>query len=244
MTEGRRPRRLPRPRPLPPQPPRPPHAYPFIPIKVIDARGTQRTARHPLPKRGPPAGRLDQDRPRGSGVVYKVDFVNFEPYDATAHVTLGCSPNQPAAAVQSDPAKVNEFIQAQQQSFQKAEAYSKTIIGLGYVGLFAIWSFVKDHLSHRAVLLTAMLTGFSLIVFIAWEIWLMIWRTRLQDRFNLAIKDRPADTAKAINDFVEQMRNDEIRGTRVWKYIQIFTVIPGFAAALILMYNVLAELWP
>ena len=179
----------------------------------------------------------------GRRVDYRVDFVKFEPYDF-AHVTLGCSPNQPTAAVQSDPAKIDEVIQAQRQSFQKAEAYSKTIIGVGYVGLFAIWSFVKDHLSHRAVLWTALLAGFSLIVFIVWEIWLMIWRTRLQDRFNLAIKDRPADPTKAINDYVEQMRNDEIRGARVWKVILILTVVPGFAAAFILICNVFAELWP
>jgi hypothetical protein len=228
----------------PPQPPRPPHAYPFIPIKVIDAREPNAPLAtlflNAVPR---PGDRIMIDL-AGRRVIYKVDFVSFEPYDATAHVTLGCSPNQPTAAVQSDPAKVNEFIQAQQQSFQKAEAYSKTIIGLGYVGLFAISSFVKDHLSHRAVLWTAMLAGFSLIVFIAWEIWLMIWRTRLQDRFNRAIRDRPADPAKAINDYVEQMRNDEIRGTRVWRVIQILTVFPGFAAAFILMCNVLAELWP
>ena len=34
----------------------------------------------------------------GRRVGYKVDFVNFEPYDAVAHVTLGCSPNQPLTA--------------------------------------------------------------------------------------------------------------------------------------------------
>jgi hypothetical protein len=228
--------------PPPPQPP-PVRAFPFIPVKAVDGRWP-----HPLLDSFslntiPRPGDLITIALAGRRVDCRVDFVKFEPYDF-AHVTLGCSPNQPTAAVQSDPAKVSEFIQAQQQSFQKAEAYSKTIIGLGYVGLFAIWSFVKDHLSHRAVLWTALLAGFSLIVFIAWEIWLMIWRTRLQDRFNRAIKNHPADPTKAINDYVEQMRNDEIRGTRVWLVIQILTVIPGFAAALVLMYNVLAELWP
>jgi hypothetical protein len=218
-------------------------AVPLIPVKVVDARTPfpiiTTLALPAVPRRGEGIN-VDVG---GRRVGYRVEFVNFEPYDQI-QVTLGCLPNVITAAVQSDPAKVSEFIQAQQQSFQKAEAYSKTIIGLGYVGLFAIWSFVKDHLSHRAVLWTALLAGFSLLVFIAWEIWLMIWRTRLQDRFNRAIKNHPADPTKAINDYVEQMRNDEIRGTRVWLVIQILTVIPGFAAAFILMCNVFAELWP
>jgi hypothetical protein len=127
-------------------------AIPFIPVKVIDSR----------PPFAPLATLVLNVVPRpGDGITidlagrrvgYKVDFVNVDPYDAFAHVTLGCSPNQPAAASgQVDPAKINEFIQSQDQAFQKLEAYSKTIIVLGYAGLFALWGFVKDHLSHHAI---------------------------------------------------------------------------------------------
>lgn len=225
----------------PPAPPSRPYTY--IPVKVVDAHP-------PYPPLGtllhltavPRPGDLITVDLGGRRAGYKVDFVNFEPYDTIAHVTLGCSPNQPAAGVQSDPARSNEFIQSQEQSFQKLEAYSKTIITLGYAGLFAIWAFVKDHISHRAVLTTAMLVGFSLVVYAAWEVWLMIQRTMLHDRFNRAIKDHPANPAKAINEFVEQVRSDEIRGTHVWKIILALTVVPGFAGALILIYNVFAEL--
>ena len=186
----------------------------------------------------------------GRRVGYKVDFVNFEPYDAVAHVTLGCSPNQPATADgHVDPAKINEFIQSQDQAFQKLEAYSKTIIVLGYAGLFAVWGFVKDHLSHRAIVVTAMLVGFSLFVYIAWEVGLMVQRTLLHHRFNQTIKAHPADPAKAITDYLEQTRTAEIRGTLIWLVILVLTVGPGFAGALILLYNVLADLtglpqWP
>ena len=186
----------------------------------------------------------------GRRVSYKVDFVNFEPYDAVAHVTLLCSPSQPAATSgQVDPAKMNEFIQSQDQTFQKLEAYSKTIIVLGYAGLFALWGFVKDHLSHRAIVTTAMLVGFSLIVYIAWEVALMIQRTLLHHRFNRDVKAHPADPARAITDFVEQTRDAQIRGTGMWLVILVLTVVPGFAGALILLYNVLADLtglpqWP
>lgn len=64
----------------------------------------------------------------------------------------------------------------------------------------------------------------------------------LHDRFNRTIKDHPANPAKAINEFVEQVRSDEICGTHVWKIILALTVVPGFAGALILIYNVFAEL--
>ena len=186
----------------------------------------------------------------GRRVSYKVAFVNFEPYDNDAQVTLGCSPNQPAATGgQVDPGKLYEFIQSQDQGFQKLEAYSKTIITLGYAGLFAIWAFVKDHLSHRAVLTTALLVGFSLIVYIAWEVMQMINRTALQLRFNRAINDQPVDQAKAISDYLAQTRAEAARGARSWRVILILTVVPGFVGAGLLIWNVFADLtglppWP
>ena len=218
-------------------------AIPLIPVKVVDGRSPfaplATLVLNTLPR---PGDWITIDL-AGRRVDYRVDFVKFDPYDALAHVTLGCSPNQPAAAAgQVDPAKINEFIQSQDQVFQKLEAYSKTIIVLGYAGLFAIWGFVKDHLSHRAIVLTAMLVGFSLMIYIAWEVASMIQRTMLQHRFNQAIKAHPADQAKAITDFVEESRNAQLRANRVWQVILVLTVGPGFAGALILLYNVFADL--
>ena len=143
--------------PAPPPPTPPPfRAVPLIPVKVVDGRSPFAPLATLTLSIVPRPGDLITIDLAGRRVGYKVDFVNFEPYDAVAHVTLGCSPNQPATADgQVDPAKINEFIRQQDQSFQKLEAYSKTIIVLGYAGLFAVWGFVKDHLSHRAVITTA-----------------------------------------------------------------------------------------
>ncbi len=151
-------------------PPPRPHTYPFIPVKVVDGRSPFAPLATLTLTAVPRPGDLITIDLAGRRVSYKVEFVNFEPYDTTAHVTLGCSPSQPTAVVQSDPAKISEFIQSQEQVFQKLEAYSKTIITLGYAGLFAIWAFVKDYLSLRAALTTALLVGFSLMVYIAWEV--------------------------------------------------------------------------
>jgi hypothetical protein len=170
----------------------------------------------------------------------------------TRSLTLpsGCSQGQSAIpGGQADPAKINEFIQQQDQFFQKFEAYSKTIIALGYAGLFAVWGFVKDHLQHRAVVATASLVGFSLIIYIASEILEMQLRGLLHYRFNKAIEARPADQANAINDFLKQARTAQRRGAARWRVILPQTVLPGFAGALLLLYNAFADLtglpqWP
>jgi hypothetical protein len=67
-------------------------------------------------------------------------------------------------------------------------------------------------------------------------------RSARQLRFNVALKNHPNDHAKAINDFVAQTRAAMVRGGRIWIVILLFTVLPGFLAALLLIYNVSADL--
>ena len=74
-------------------------------------------------------------------------------------------------------------------------------------------------------------------------------RGLLHHRFNKAIEARSADQAKAISDFVEQARNAQRRAAGRWRVILPLTVVPGFAGALLLLYNVFADLtrlppWP
>jgi hypothetical protein len=239
------------PAPVPATAPRPlPHAIPHNPIRVVDSRSPFAPLAMIWLTTVPRPGDLIKIDLAGRRVSYKVDFVSFDPYDNDAQVALGCSPYQDTTTgVQVDPAKINEFIQRQDQIFQKLEAYSSAIILLGYAGLFAVWGFVKDHLSHRAMVTTAALVGFSLIVYIAWEVVGMIQRSLLQLRFNRAVVARPADQAKAISDFVEQARTAQVRGAGSWLVILVLTVVPGFAGALILLYNAFADLthlpaWP
>jgi hypothetical protein len=97
--------------------------------------------------------------------------------------------------------------------------------------------------------MTALLVGFSLIVYIAWEVIQMIHRTTLQLRFNRAINDQPTDQAKAISDYLARTRAEAARGAGIWRVILILTVVPGFVGAGLLIWNVLADLtglpqWP
>jgi hypothetical protein len=231
--------------PTAPSAPPPLRAIPLIPIKLVDAREPF------VPLANLPLSLSAVPRPgdgitidlQGRRVFYRVAFVNLDPYDNFSHVTVGCSLDQPAATGrQVDPAKLNEFIQTQEQTFQKAEAYSKTIITLGYAGLFALWAFVKDHLSPRAIVLTATLVGFSLLIYIIWEVALMFQRAWTNHQFNKALKESPSNPGKAINDFNEQTRANQVRDTKLWLVVLALTVGPGFGGAIILLYNCFAAL--
>jgi hypothetical protein len=223
------------------QVPNPPYAYPFIPVKVVDGRAPYPTITTIFLNSAPrPGDGISLDL-GGRTAYYRIEFVNFFPMDSI-QITVGCLPSQPVTTAQTETANITQFIQTNEQSFQKAESYSKTMIGLGYVGLFAIWSFVQAHLSHRAILMTAFLAGFSLIIYIGWEIIQMFHRSMLQLRFNRALMASPSNQAKAINDFVEQTRTNTARDGYIWMGVLFLTLVPGSLAALILIYNIFAGL--
>jgi hypothetical protein len=227
--------------PLNTPPPRIPQAYPYIPLRVVDSKSPYPTISTIVLNSVPRPGDGIMVDLGGRRVGYTVNSVQFDPYDAI-HVAIGCVPSESLGSGHIESAQIKELIQTNEQSFQKGESYSKTMIGLGYVGLFAIWSFVQGHLSHRAILATALLAGFSLLIYIAWEIGQMFQRSILQLRFNKALRNEPANQAKAINDFVDQTRTNIARDGYIWMVVLFFTLVPGLLAALILIYNICAGL--
>ena len=96
------------PAPVPATAPRPlPHAIPHNPVRVVDSRSPYAPLAMIWLTTVPRPGDLITIDLAGRRVSYKVAFVNFEPYDNDAQVTLGCSPNQPAATGgQVDPGKL------------------------------------------------------------------------------------------------------------------------------------------
>ncbi len=53
---------------------------------------------------------------------------------------------------------------------EKATNYSKVVLGLGYAGFFAAWSTMKQQLSPRRMMLSALLLTVSLFAYILYEV--------------------------------------------------------------------------
>jgi hypothetical protein len=67
----------------------------------------------------------------------------------------------------------NTIVEIQSKLFDKSSAYANLIMVGGYAGAFAIWSYTKTSLTQRGNVATALLLGFSLSVFIFFEIYKM-----------------------------------------------------------------------
>ncbi len=60
-------------------------------------------------------------------------------------------------------------------NFDKMQAYSKVIIGLGYGALLAIWSGTQRSLTQRSRIASGLLILISILAYILFEIGQMLW---------------------------------------------------------------------
>jgi hypothetical protein len=137
-------------------------------------------------------------------------------------------------------------------TFDKGMAYTNLIILGGYAGAFTIWNFTKDSLHERAEIWVAMLLCISLLTFISFEVFKMIYGVTdaLQAR-NLIVKQLPAN--EFLKEFEDLRNSGNRKGMRVMLPVWVVQLSIAVASALaefgILLYNFFAILislpqWP
>lgn len=224
-----------------------------IPVLIVDSR-------QPFPELAlytldaiPRRGDLINIAITGKLVGYKVDFVTFNPFNERNQITLGCSFSAPTIAAAGEPIdlkeRMDQVVKAQMQVFEKAQAYSNALTLGGYAGIFAVWTFSRGVLPLRTTNAVIVLVGVSLILYVSWEIFGMIQRAAGAERFLALVDKSPTDFFQIFGQQEAENRRIARRYFLAWKVVIIPTIITGYAAALLLVYNAAASIfgftqWP
>ena len=128
----------------------------------------------------------------------------------------------------------------QKSSFDSAMTYSKTMLGLGYGGFFALWAGTKSYLGPRSVLWSALLIGISLFFYVIFEITqialislVMASFTKLlhENGEELAIKGYQVNSSKAVSHLLN-----------AWKFVFPVCALIGLAGGMILIIAIVSSL--
>ncbi|HEX4920679.1 MAG TPA: hypothetical protein VFV92_08060 [Candidatus Bathyarchaeia archaeon] len=140
------------------------------------------------------------------------------------------------------PIPMRELRELQSQMFDKASAYTKLILGLGYGGFFAAWSGGKANLRPLELMSSAFLMLLSLILFIGFEMYEEFFLSTRNLAFAKALSSQ-SDVLGAI----ERLKTDEAKSVnayvRVWKFIFWPSAITGILGALILIEAFIRSVW-
>lgn len=131
--------------------------------------------------------------------------------------------------------QVETLIKIQSAVFEKAQSYTRIVIGLGYAGFFAAWAGTRSYLLAHEVVASALLITVSLFFYISYEIYQMIYyATDLKGFAKLA--KAPLDEFEQRAQEHERMHERKnINLMRVWVVALFLTVLPGLTGALMLI---------
>ena len=119
--------------------------------------------------------------------------------------------------------------------YDKASGYTKIIIVVGYAGFFAIWGNVKSDLSKFELLASAFCLSFSLMVFVFWEVAVMLFASRNLSELQKVLQAPANEFEKRLDELKSLEAGRSVRVFRGWYVILLLTILPGLVGGAILM---------
>lgn len=118
------------------------------------------------------------------------------------------------------------------QAYGQASNYSNLIIVAGYVGFYSMWSSVRTEMPQGAMVTAGLLITISALFFVAFEIYKMI---RMSLHFRVLVRLLHEGGASALERVQSEEQRFSLRLAKAWVVALVLTVVPGFAAAAILV---------
>jgi hypothetical protein len=143
-------------------------------------------------------------------------------------------------------------IDIQSQLFDKAAAYNNLIMVGGYAGAFTVWGNVRSQLPPYTNILIALLLGFSLSIFIFYQVYKMTAHVMHFQRVRVLLGDTLLlqEFFDRYNEMEQQARRTTLRtGVRLSLACLLLSGIPALLALGLLFFNFAALLigfpvWP
>ncbi len=143
-------------------------------------------------------------------------------------------PAQDSAREEVARQKLIEVAVLEERTMDRAKSYEQLIVGLGYGAILALWAGVAHDIPRWDALLSAALVGASLLIYIGYHlytlVWLTIWQRRMQDVANLQLP--PTQTLALWNEKNAQRWTSSRRFLGVWMIVFPIEVILAFAGAI------------
>jgi hypothetical protein len=137
---------------------------------------------------------------------------------------------------------LKELADFQTATFDNATAYSKLILGLGYVGFFAAWSGSKQYLPPKALVLSALCMTVSLVLYLIFEIIRAAVMSHLSVEFSRMPMGSESEAETSFRVYREKEKKLLKPVNRIWPAIFYSSVITGLSGAGILIYSFVAGL--
>jgi len=125
--------------------------------------------------------------------------------------------------------------------YEKAVAYTNLVIIGGYAGMFAIWQLMRTRFALSQELIVAALMTSSIILFVGFEVYKMISNAYFYRQLDRVISSQVPELERA-HAWQIAWKNHGAKEAKVWIYFLVPTVITGFGAGFLLLWNFIAAI--
>lgn len=127
--------------------------------------------------------------------------------------------------------------------YDKASAYTRIVLTVGYAGFFTTWGFTKHLLSDVEMLASAFSMGISLVAFISWEVFTMIYGARQLNKLARVLNKLDGGVETRLENFKVAQRKHEMFLTPFWYATLTVSISSGLFAAGIVLWSFYSSLW-
>ena len=145
--------------------------------------------------------------------------------------------NQGTSLHDSDADKLAKVITT---GYEKAHSYSRVLVGLGYAALLTVWSGTRQVMSQRRMLASALLALVSILAYIFFEIFQMVFNAWTAWRFsrNAAAKGLQF----ALFEHEKTALQWQPRIYMAWLVALLIALPTGLSSAGVLLYSFVCRL--
>ena len=128
--------------------------------------------------------------------------------------------------------------------YDKATAYLKLVLSIGYAGFYTVWSGTKDQMGAGAKISSAGLMTFSVFVYILTEVYQMRQQSLGVVQFNLATANTtPQEVQRALVKFNEDQAKRTRTSMKIFRYVYWPVLAPAVVAATIMLSSFAVRLY-
>jgi hypothetical protein len=133
---------------------------------------------------------------------------------------------------------IETLIQLMSASYDKATAYSNLILIGGYAIFFTVWGKMYNELPSFNMKLSALFMLASVLFFISWEIYKMIFYSdNLKGLYKITEETNPEKFLTDLNNYKLNEKKKSLRLVKIWYFVLIITIIPGVLGGAILLVS-------
>jgi len=124
---------------------------------------------------------------------------------------------------------------------RESKSYTNIVIIAGYVSLFTMWNHVKDMMLPIFTFYIALFLTISMVIFVVFEVFKMIESAIYHGKISSILDEFLSEDR--LNAYLAAERIYYERQARVWKIALVPTVAFGIAAAALLIFEFITDIY-